>query len=99
MIGKFTMNEVRIIINVQHSKIGYAYPRLFIEFQPEEKYINYDLTLGATFRMPKEDWDDWFEDSVDVDAKVICDEYKIDYDHLDGLTKEIIEARKSVLNA
>lgn len=49
--------------------------------------------------MPKEDWDDWFEDSVDVDAKVICDEYKIDYDHLDGLTKEIIEARKSVLNA
>jgi len=63
-----TIEGKRVILNVQYSKIGCSYPRLFIEFS-ENEYVNYDVFLNAEFKMKKDDFNDWL-----VDAKPIPEE-------------------------
>jgi hypothetical protein len=78
------INNSRIILNVQHSKIGGSYPRLFVEIS-EEEYINIDLTLGAAFKMYKKDFNDWLQDSIEVkddEVKKTLEEYHINYEAL-----------------
>lgn len=76
----------RVIINVQSSQIGFGYGRLFIEVVPEENYINFDLTLGATFAMSVENWNDWLSGAEVVrdedDIRTILQELGVSYDRL-----------------
>ena len=67
-----TISGHRVIANVQCSEIGYSYGRLFIEEKPGQTYINFDLTLGATFSMKQSDWEDWL-----ADAELVEDEQKM----------------------
>lgn len=71
-----------ILISDEHSKLGYGYPRVFIEVNPDE-YINLDLTLGCAFKMTKEDFNSWLDGSeIKADAKEVCEELHINYDGL-----------------
>jgi len=76
----------RVIINVQSSQIGFGYGRLFIEVVPEETYINFDLTLGATFAMSESNWNDWLADTElvrDEEAiRKLLQELGVNYDRL-----------------
>jgi hypothetical protein len=76
-----TIKGKRIIINVQHSQIGYGYPRMFIEVKPGQ-CINFDIALRATFVMKQEDFDDWAKDAVTIpeaDVEKTLKEIGIDY--------------------
>jgi hypothetical protein len=55
-------NETTIILNVQHSGIGYAYPRIFIK-RKDGACANLDVTIGACFKMKPEDFEDWAKDA------------------------------------
>jgi hypothetical protein len=86
-MNKFFRIENRLfIINHKYSKIGYSYPRLFIE-EPDLEYdINFDITLNAEFKMMKSDFKDWIEDSSEIlDEDLIRNELNdihINYDIL-----------------
>ena len=58
----FKHGEAEVIINVQYSKIGAGYPRLFV--RKNGKCLNVDLTIGAVFGMTQEDWESWFDGSL-----------------------------------
>lgn len=64
----FTVNGINFISNIEYSKIGYAYPRIFVEAKPGEIYYSNDLTLGQLFPMKKNDWDDWASDAEKVEV-------------------------------
>jgi len=59
----FRIGPLMFILNVQHSSIGYGYPRIFISF-PDCSYVNLDLTLGALFPMSEADWSSWFDNEL-----------------------------------
>lgn len=89
MANLITVSGLRMILNVQYSKIGSPYPRLFVE-TPKYEYVNIDLTLGASFKMPEKDWLDWIEDAIVVeDAKALLEEHSINYDVLVKVAEEI----------
>ncbi len=81
MTKKFTINNKTVLLVVEFSKIGYAYPKLFVEEVPNEKYIMVDVYLGAAFGMPVENWAAWYEDAVDGTIQDIEDA-GIDYTNL-----------------
>lgn len=56
----FTIGILHFILNIQHSTIGYGYPRLFAEF-PNGDHINVDFTVGQVFGMSQSDWDSWLD--------------------------------------
>lgn len=63
--NKFVLGGHTFLLNIQSSKVGFAYPRLFIEVQPDEHLV-LDLTLGAAFKMKEEDWSDWMSDCEEI---------------------------------
>ena len=69
------LGEKRIILNVQHSKIGGCYPRLFIELD-EKSYVNLDVTIGAPFPMKKTDFEDWAPDALEITEEEFLVELK-----------------------
>lgn len=56
----FKIGMVLFILNIQHSGIGYSYPRIFVRFA-DGSCLNYDLTVGACFAMSTKDWDSWLD--------------------------------------
>ena len=64
----FELNGHKVLLNIQHSSIGYQYPRLFIE-QAQNLHLNLDLYLGACFKMSDKDWADWLSDCETVQAE------------------------------
>ena len=84
-----TISGHRVIANAQYSAIGYGYGRLFIEEKPGEAYINFDLTLGATFSMKQSDWEDWLEDAELVEdeqtKRMLIRQLGVNYDVLEDV--------------
>lgn len=70
---KTSIKGLQIISDIQVSKIGYSYPRLFVEIVPGEKYINIDLFLKSAFNMPVENWNDWSADTVEVEPSILAE--------------------------
>lgn len=67
-------NGLRYIVNIQQSKIGYSYPRFFIESGNGNCY-NLDITLGACFKMKQKDFNDWASDArTDLEFSSVCEE-------------------------
>lgn len=67
-------NNLRYIVNIQQSRIGFSYPRFFIESGNGNVY-NFDITLGACFKMKRKDFEDWAEDAiVDREFSSVCEE-------------------------
>lgn len=58
----YNSNGTEIILNVQYSKIGNGYPRIFIK-QKDGICVNMDVTIGACFKMDQEDFQDWKKDA------------------------------------
>ena len=56
----FRVGPMLFIINVQSSAIGFSYPRIFVRF-PDNSYLNYELILGAIFKMNEDDWNSWLD--------------------------------------
>lgn len=77
----FECNGHKILLNIEQSKIGYSYPRLFIEASNGE-HINFDLTVGQLFGMSQKNWDDWMTDCETItieEAKEVLS-YFLDFD-------------------
>lgn len=68
----FTTGKGRFIINDERSKLGYAYPRIFIE--SNKGYVNVDVTIGCCFPQSKNDFESWIdgEEKVGADLDKIC---------------------------
>jgi hypothetical protein len=64
----------RVILNAQYSKIGFGYPRLFIEVN-DAQYINFDISLGATFNMKKEDFNDLLSEAALIEDETEVRKY------------------------
>lgn len=62
MSKHFTHGKVEVITNVEYSKIGAGYPRIFIKMNGT--YHNIDLTIGTTFPMSEADWKSWFDEEL-----------------------------------
>ena len=80
----FRVGVLVFILNVQYSGIGYAYPRIFVAF-PDGSYLNYDLTVGACFKMSENDWFSWLDGTQvnvnDIDiVREKCNEVGLDWD-------------------
>jgi hypothetical protein len=58
----FQMGVLDCILNIQTSRIGYSYPRVFVRF-PDNSYLNIDFTLGRMFAMSEADWNSWLNGS------------------------------------
>lgn len=63
------IDGVELICLVNYSKIGYSYPRFFIELPNNHGYVNADPHTGMAISMSKEDWDSW-EDTPVVEKTV-----------------------------
>lgn len=94
----FTIDGVKMILNIQFSKIGYSYPRLFIEVIPNGDYLNLDLSIGRCFTMPQKDWLDWLEDAEEITdmekVKELCSEYGLKFETLSKVVEEIKQNKK-----
>ena len=77
----FNIENTRVLISDEHSKIGCSYPRIFIEVIPHEVYINIDLTLGTAFNMSESDFNSWLDGSEITDANLddVCDNIGLRY--------------------
>lgn len=93
MAKTFIIEGSAVIIDMRYSKIGYSYPRLFIEGSPT-KHINVDLTLGALFIMKEKDWSDWMSDAEHVTAEEAIEGCLFNLEELKSMVKEIQEACK-----
>ncbi len=74
-----------VMFDLPQSKIGYTYPRLFIDIG-DGTYINYDFVVDAAFKMPAKNWDDWMSDAINVSekggAEKFCAEINLNYSAL-----------------
>lgn len=84
---------LRVVVNVQQSKIGFSYPRIFVEEHLKEKYVNYDLTVGAAFKMKESDFEDWWSDAEPLSLHDMCIKVGLEEmpvrDFLKGLRPEV----------
>lgn len=55
---KFKLGGCTVILNEQHSAVGYVYPRLFVKVS-RDTYYNVDFTLAIAFNMPPKNFTDW----------------------------------------
>ena len=88
----FKTDKGRFIINDERSKIGYGYPRLFVECG--EKFVNVDFTLGAAFNMKESDFNSWL-DGTEVqgaDIAKVCEDLGLKHDNLIPLIEEMQSA-------
>lgn len=91
-VKRFIVEDVVILLNVQYSKIGYPYPRLFVEAKPGVKYYNLDLTVEAIFDMPVENWNSWIDDVIDVEPMSVINELNLNYAALAAIVRRLKEA-------
>ena len=77
----FNIENTRILISDEHSKIGYSYPRIFIEVIPHEVYVNIDCTVGCAFNMSESDFNSWLDGTEISDANLddVCDSIGLRY--------------------
>lgn len=87
----FTTENGRFIINDERSKLGYAYPRIFVECPNGN--VNIDTTLGGSFNMSKEDFESWLDGTeiTNANLKEICKDIGLKYEYL---IKSITEMQK-----
>ena len=91
----FRVGVLSFILNVQQSKIGYSYPRIFIRF-PDNSYLNCDLSIGTLFKMTAENWDSWI-DGTEIKLNTIeevrakCHEAGINWDEFEKIAFEMYE--------
>lgn len=64
---KFKLGGCRAVLNIQHSSIGGAYLRLFVEVS-SNKYYNVDFTCEAAFSMTAKNFTDWASDAEVVEG-------------------------------
>lgn len=57
----FETENGRFILNEEYSKIGYCYPRIFVENAKTQEYTNIDVTIGACFKQSKSDFESWID--------------------------------------
>lgn len=85
----FHMGVMACILNIQTSRIGYSYPRVFVQF-PDKSCVNIDFTLGRVFAMSEASWNSWLDDSQMVldTIKQVRDKFTaegLDWDAFDAL--------------
>ena len=87
----FKTDKGRFIINDERSKIGYGYPRIFVECENGDEYVNVDFTLGAAFKMKKTDFESWLDGSEvrGADLVKVCGDLGLIHDSLVPLIAEI----------
>ena len=86
-------NGLRYIINIQFSKIGYGYPRFFIESGNGNCY-NFDLTVAVCFKMKQKDFNDWASDArTDREFSSVCEEIGLGHatDKIIAVIREVQE--------
>lgn len=65
----------RVILNTEYSKLGCGYPRVYIETEPGQEYINLDVCLGISFGMMKANFEYWAANAQPLeDEEVIAEE-------------------------
>lgn len=86
------IENTHVLVSDEHSKIGYSYPRIFIEVIPHEVYVNIDCALGCVFNMSESDFNSWLDGSEITDANLdeVCDSIGLRY----NAVFEIINALK-----
>ena len=95
----FRVGPLLFILNIQESKIGFSYPRIFIGF-PDNSYLNCDLSLGAVFKMTEKDWFSWLDgteislDNIDT-IREICDSCGVNWDAFEEWAFEAYETYKN----
>lgn len=80
---------LRTVVNVQYSKIGGSYPRIFVEDKPSGIYYNFDLTLNAVFNMKASDFEDWWADATPISGAEICKQAGFNFPALKSLVHEV----------
>lgn len=71
---------VPMLVNIQASSVGQPYPRLFVELEQGERYMNYDLSIQRVFDMPMRSWLNYLDESIHGEnAEVVCKAYGINY--------------------
>lgn len=58
----FKIGLMTFILNDESSGLGYSYPRIFVCF-PDNSCLNFDLSIGATFKMTEQDFMSWLDGS------------------------------------
>ena len=85
----FKVNDKRVVLVMEHSKIGYGYPRVFIEIIPKQEYVNLDVCVGVPFGMKQESFEDWAADATPLeDEEEIakeCLDHGVSYDAIKKL--------------
>lgn len=78
----FKTNKGRFIVNDERSKLGYSYPRIFVE--SNKGYVNIDTTIGACFPQSKSDFESWIdgEEVTGADLGKICENLSLNKDAL-----------------
>lgn len=94
----FRIGPMIFIFNVQYSKIGASYPRLFVAW-PDGSYTNIDLYLGCGFPMSEDDWYSWFDDELidlnDIeDVRRVTKEAGINWDPLEEVCFKLLEKHR-----
>ena len=80
---------LRVVVQVQESKIGQTYPRIFVEEKFGESYVNVDCVLGAAFKMREKDFEDWFDDGEPATLQDACETSGIGEKALRDLLQEM----------
>lgn len=84
MVYLFKIGLFNFILNIQHSSIGYSYPRIFVRL-PDGSCQNWDLSLSTIFNMSQSDWDSWL-DGTEIKLETIdevrekCSEWGVNWD-------------------
>lgn len=92
-----TVNECRVILDVQTSGIGYSYPRFFVELPSE--CVNIDVTVGGIFKMKKSDFEDWASDAEKVsDPEKVVSDVGVNYGAFINLVAELVNESSEVLD-
>ena len=72
MYMSITNIPLRVVVQVQESRIGLTYPRIFVEEKFGKSYVIVDCTLGAAFNMRQKDFEDWFNDGEPATLQEAC---------------------------
>jgi len=89
-------NDNEFIINVQESKIGNCYPRIFIHSIDNDSFVNLDLSLPAIFKMKESDFCDWKADAEHIDEEKFYSLLKGMEINLDAFSDIVKELNKDV---
>jgi hypothetical protein len=94
----FRIGLLAFILNIQTSRVGYSYPRVFVRF-PDNSYVNIDFTLGRAFAMSEASWNSWLDGSYVVldTIKQVRDKFTavgLNWDAFDALIFSLYDEHK-----